>query len=794
MFADDAPFDLVGAVLGTPGVTLGLAGLVVGMGVGGWVWRARARQRRMRDARDLAQAEAWTLREVLATSADGYALWVSDADETDAFVCSRRLAVLLRLAAGEEASFDDILAGFAPEGAALLQRAVAVLRDENTGFALDLTLETTGRRICAVGVSASTSDGHAVADVVWMRDVTDERDAAETLAARVNALQRERDRLRAVLDALPAPLWIRDDSLMILDGNQAFARALDLGSVPEAVAARRELATGGTGQEMRALAARSRAAGSPGRARFHAVLEGERRLLEITETPLPAGPLAGCTVGAAQDITVIEEVESRLEREVSAHAEVLERLGSAIALFGADTRLIFHNAAFASLWGLEAEWLDGGPGYGDFLERLREDRRLPEVADFPAFKAGELGFFTKLMRPREDILHRPDGATLRRVIAPHPLGGLIASFEDVTDSLALERSYNQLTAVLHETLDHLHEGVAVFGPDGRLRLSNPVFAAQFDLPRPLGDPQVADLLHQLDPGMHPGAAWETFRRRLGARGEGRGARTGRLVMICGRHLDYAMVPLPDGGLLLSTQDISDRVRVERALRERTEALRAADMMRTTFIANVSHELRAPLARLAAREAESLGPDAPLTAELGRLVRIVDEMMTRLGAPADDPSLELDAFDVPAAVAAVLTLGREAAERQGVSVQDQCPADIGWMVADETRVKQIVYHLLSTILAQTPPGGTLTLSVGRGETDGREWIVFTVAASARRPPDGPSSTTEGKGPNTEAAPTASGDGPGLAPVRRLAELHGGTLTLAPPDAPIPEATLRLPAGA
>src|SRR3546814_1731917 len=49
---------------------------------------------------------------------------------------------------------------------------------------------------------------------------------------------------------------------------------------------------------------------------------------------------------------------------------------------------------------------------------------------------------------------------VRMAVTPHPFGGLLMVFEDVTDRLSLERSYNTLTAVQQETLDNLYEGIA----------------------------------------------------------------------------------------------------------------------------------------------------------------------------------------------------------------------------------------------------------------------------------------------------------------------------------------------
>ncbi|MEC8164934.1 MAG: sensor histidine kinase, partial [Pseudomonadota bacterium] len=69
-------------------------------------------------------------------------------------------------------------------------------------------------------------------------------------------------------------------------------------------------------------------------------------------------------------------------------------------------------------------------------------------------------------------MHLPDGRTFRKAITPHPFGGLLFVYADVTDRLVLGRSYSTLIEVQLETINNLHEGVAVHGQDGRLRLWN----------------------------------------------------------------------------------------------------------------------------------------------------------------------------------------------------------------------------------------------------------------------------------------------------------------------------------
>ena len=59
-----------------------------------------------------------------------------------------------------------------------------------------------------------------------------------------------------------------------------------------------------------------------------------------------------------------------------------------MAIFDRAKRLVFHNAAYRALWSLDPGFLDSRPIDGEILDRLRAERRLPEQADFRAWKAG----------------------------------------------------------------------------------------------------------------------------------------------------------------------------------------------------------------------------------------------------------------------------------------------------------------------------------------------------------------------------------------------------------------------
>ena len=71
-------------------------------------------------------------------------------------------------------------------------------------------------------------------------------------------------------------------------------------------------------------------------------------------------------------------------------------------------------------------------------------------------------------------------------------------------------------------------------------------------------------------------------------------RAGEIRFADGRYFDFASIPLPDGNALLIMLDISASRKMEGALRERNEALEAADQVKTAFLSRMSYELRTPL--------------------------------------------------------------------------------------------------------------------------------------------------------------------------------------------------------
>jgi signal transduction histidine kinase len=597
-----------------------------------------------------------------------------------------------------------------------------------------------------------------------------------TMLARVSATA-------GALDALPIPVWHRRKSdLALIEGNTAYAEAVDA-SREAAIAEQRELGIGVLGEDGRSLAVRARTVNAPQRESHHIVVGGARRLLEITETPLP---LSDRMVGFARDFTDIEAKEAELTRHTGAHDQVLEKLAVAIAIFGADTRLTFFNRAFGALWELETAWLEAHPTIDELLERLREQRRLPEQVDFRAYKREIQAMFTSLIAPQTEMLHLPDGRTLRLTVSSHPMGGLIFVYDDVTDRLALERSFNTLTEVQRETLDQLKEGIAVFGTDGRLKLSNPAFAAMWRLaPEDLtGEPHINEIVEKTRPLIDQGDDWPAQRRDLVARFMSHAAIDERIERRDGSILQFAAVPLPDGNVLCLYLDTTDTTRLATALSERNDALEAADRLKSEFIANVSYELRTPLnviigfAELLANQyfgqlnQRQMDYSQGILDSARALAALIEDILDLSTIEAGYLTLDVQIVEVRDLLSSLHTLAHERARERNVGFRLDCPQDIGTIKVDPRRLKQAMFNLLSNAFKFTQAGGEVTLAARR--MDGG--VALSVSDTGKGVPAADLSRIFDKFERGAVPTRGGGVGLGLALVKSIIELHGGHVEL------------------
>lgn len=529
-------------------------------------------------------------------------------------------------------------------------------------------------------------------------------------------LKAEARRSSNILNAAPNPMWQRDEQLNITYCNLAFTEIAEEVSDGAEDIASLELYRG-----HRALAQKALETGVEQMERRHIILGGERKLYRIREVPVKGEGV----MGYATYIGELEAAQEEIQRHVSALSDLLESSTAAMAIYGQDTRLKFYNFAFVNLWKMDEHWLDTEPGYGDVLEVMREKRKLPEQANFKAFKQAQLKLFTALIEPSEEFFYLPDGRTLRVIAIPHALGGILFAYEDVTDRLALERSYNTLIAVQRETLDNLHEGVAVFAETGRLTLCNPVFRKLWQLEEDFTrtEPHMRELFERAR-GLFAVHDWPTYLEQLVARFLQRRQLSLRFERADGSVVDCSAVPLPDGATLLSFTDVTDSTLVERSLRERAEALEAADRMKTEFLANMSYELRSPLtsisgfAEMLAREyvgtlnAAQQDYVKGIYASAQQLTTLIGDIIDLATIEAGYLKLDVKPFAVRGAIEAVMALLSERLRVEALSIDVAVAEGAETLTADETRVKQILINLLANAVKVTKARGHIRVAVTR----------------------------------------------------------------------------------
>ncbi|MFT0859325.1 PAS-domain containing protein [Ancylobacter sp. G4_0304] len=661
-----------------------------------------------------------------------------------------------------------------PSSAREIEAAVDLLRARGVPLAAALVTQD-GRHVEADGRPV----GSAV--ILRLRDITGVRLEHARLIEAFRAQNLELSALRTLLDALPAPAWVADAQGRLSWSNAAYLHAVEARDAGDA--ASRSLAL--LDQSGRQQAARAHAEGRRFAARLPVVVAGTRRLLDVLEVTTGAGAERG-TAGIALDATEIESVRAELAQVIGAHRRTLDQLSTAVAIFGADQKLVFHNAAYASLFELDEAFLDERPTDTAVLDRLRAARRLPEQADFRVWRA-ELHEAYRTIEPKEHWWHLPGGRTLRVVTAPNPEGGVTYLCDEVTERLALESRFNAFSRIQGETLDALAEAVAVFRSDGRLGLFNSAFRSLWRLDAALlkGHPHI-DAVAEACAGLSAGAA-EWTRLRAAVTGiEARIPRAFRMERPDGMILDGSSQPLPDGGTLLTWRDVTDSVHVERALVDRNQALVAADHLKSTFVSHVSYELRSPLTTIIGfaqlLDDTGIGPLNErqrayvnhITESSAALLAIINDILDLATIDAGAMTLDLAPVDVRAAMEAAAEGVRDRLAEGGIALAIEVAPDVGSFRADAKRVRQILYNLLSNAVGFAPSGSTVTLAAERGEGE----LVFRVRDL------GPGIAPEIGArvfDRFEAHSSGSrhrGVGLGLSIVRSLMALHGGTVTLSP----------------
>ena len=655
-----------------------------------------------------------------------------------------------------------------------------------TGQSFSLLLKTAaGAHLEADGRAAGT---HAV---MRLRDVASYKGDLVRMIDQHGALADELKAGRTLLDAIPMPVWLRGQDGTIQWANAAYIAAVEAKSLAEVKEKQSELLE----QSQRKAVANSLARTLNFRRRLPLIIDGERRAHDVIVTTSERS-----TAAIAVDVAALEKAESEINRQISTYDRTLDRIRTGAAVFDKDQRLTFFNEAFRKQFGLDHDWLESKPSNGEILDRLQELSRLPSLVDYRSWRAGVLECHSSGVS-YDDWWQLPDGSLLHVIGEQRHDGGVTFLFDDATERLALEGRYNALIDVQRETLDSLKEGVAVFAADGKLQLFNSAFLSIWRLSRDGLEqgPHIGTVVTECRELFDDHEAWDVLVRRITSVSDEREAMAGQMVRPDQTIIDYATTPLPDGGTLVTFADVTALRRYERTLTERNEALIAADRLKSQFIGHVSYELRTPLTNIIGFS-ELLG--APVTGDLSdkqreylgdiqssstTLLSIIDDILDLATIDAGSLDLKLAPVKVDDIIDGAILGVQERAKRQRLTIDIATAEDGMEFFADEARIRQVLYNLLSNAVGFSNVDGLVRLSVWREQG----MVAFAVEDDGIDIPKEQQNRVFDRFESRSQTGKHRGAGLGLSIVKSLVELHNGDMRLESEDGAGTRVTVRFP---
>lgn len=597
-------------------------------------------------------------------------------------------------------------------------------------------------------------------------------DDAETELATV-----EQATARTILSLLPKPAYLRDAENCLVYANPAYcALARALGKT----ASETKPAEIVTSDKL------TSAWESGNKVTLPVELDGQGKF-ELLEFAVPGG-----RAGYLRPVDATRPAGEAVHNHIGG---IIGALATPLAIFNAKRQLLQFNEAYAALWNLDPTFLTPGLDERAILDKLRTEGQLPNQVDYHIWRAKHLESYERDFPHESDPWHLPDGRTIKVISAPAgPQGGVIYVFEDLTERLELESTNKAFSNVQRETINALSEAVAVFGTNGRLTLSNPQLSKLWKVPlneldaHPHFD-QLAEASGRAIP--EDGASiWRNLKRGIIDLNPTRTDQTGRINRSDGRLIDYAITRLPDGQTMMTFLDVTESASYSKVLKERNEALMAADRLKDAFVENVSYELRSPLTNIIGfadllANSEGGGDGGSLTPKQREYLDYIRASSVTLGVLIDN-ILDLASVDAGIAelkperqdIAALVEKARAGLTASFPEVSGEAPnlvveiePGLPEFIADGTRMVQVLYNLLSNAARFSPPGGEIRLSVSHRA----DRMLFVIED------EGPGLSAELKSAILTRLDTPQqggrqrGAGLGLSIVRTFVNLHGGTIT-------------------
>lgn len=298
-----------------------------------------------------------------------------------------------------------------------------------------------------------------------------------------------------------------------------------------------------------------------------------QRWLNIYESETQSGNIVGYGIDAGE----LVKVESTLRKFVATLTESFAQLSTGLAIFDANRKLTIFNPAIADLIRIDPGWLALGPGFRDFMGRVRESQMMPEQKTTAAWK----NLIQDIERGAEqgtlsDIWALPSGQTFKVTGRPHPHGAIALMIEDISMRVSLEQRYRSEIEQSRATLDYLSEAVCVFDTTGGLVYANAAFSELWGFD-PNTDGDTADIVTvtvNWSEACKPSPVWGDLREFVTSLDQ-RASWSSDIDLHDGRTINAVFAPLPDGSTLATFSNATPSNRSEKESTRQLNAMSRA---------------------------------------------------------------------------------------------------------------------------------------------------------------------------------------------------------------------------
>jgi signal transduction histidine kinase/CheY-like chemotaxis protein len=218
------------------------------------------------------------------------------------------------------------------------------------------------------------------------------------------------------------------------------------------------------------------------------------------------------------------------------------------------------------------------------------------------------------------------------------------------------------------------------------------------------------------------------------------------------------------------------------LARQADQLRTADARKNEFLATLAHELRNPLAPIQtglellseSPDAQSAGPTlAVMQRQLGHMVRLIDDLLDVARITQGKLELRREDVSLSSVIDAAVEASRPLIATHGHTLELSMPRNACWLNADATRIAQVISNLLNNSAKYTPRGGRIELAA---RAEGAQLVIEVRDTGMGIPPERLEDVFTMFSQVTRSLDHSKGGlGIGLALVRRLVEMHGGSVS-------------------